>query len=412
MIAKNEAVNLNEMLPAAAPHVSGWFVCDTGSTDGTPELVKSFFKRRNTPGEVAHHQWRDFSYNRNLCLREGLRIMKNKCKYWLILDADQIFVSEAGTALTAMPLKKDAYWVEERSHGSTFHNMRLVNTAVEWRYEGAIHEHIRPVGGRSVLTGTLPSTMYTLHDNTYDRGFENDAAILERELTDDPLNPRNNFYLGNAYSMLNRRADAVRQYMKRLALSGSNEEAYISALTIAKNLYSWFTGLVELDEQTIAVLKELKLMESSEPSFEEVEAAFKKAGDVLPYRKEAWYHLAHLHWTQQGDADTCYKYALKAQIAGPHTFRTLFSDIKIVEYMVYDQMCTCAYPAGEFLDGFKACDTLQTKLLALGSNLESWQQEMLAVTKIALQQFSVFHNRGEKLVIDNKGFIKPKTGWH
>lgn len=391
MIMKNEIHNLNESLPAALLHVSGYSVCDTGSTDGTPQYVKDFFSNHSIDGQVLHHEWQDFSHNRNLCLRESTRTMGRQCTYWLILDADQIMMSEKGKTLLQLPLKKDAYWVQERTHGLIFHNLRLVKSAIRWEYTGVVHETIGPTGVSAIYTDNLPKSIWTKHDTDYGRGFDKDAALLEAALQKDPTSTRNTYYLGNTYSMLDRKADAMRVYQKRIAMKGSDEERYMAALTTAKMMNEWYVG--SLPEGALPAMRELGLVKGADLEFEDVTAAFERAAAILPYRKEAWYNLALLHWQQQGDGPTCMGYAVKARDAGPHGFNTLFSDAKIVEWMVYDQMCTCGLPSGQLQDGYTACIKLQDKLLKT-QGLEVWQQQMLAATVKQRQRYEEHLKRG------------------
>jgi hypothetical protein len=59
---------------AVVPPCGCWRAADThthartGSKDGTPKLAEKFFKKAGVPGTVAHHKWKDFSANRNLCI--------------------------------------------------------------------------------------------------------------------------------------------------------------------------------------------------------------------------------------------------------------------------------------------------------------------------------------------------------
>ena len=111
MIAKNEAKKL--LLPAlkaAAFHITGYILCDTGSTDGTPEVAESLFNKLNITGVVEHHEWKDFSHNRNLCLESGQRLLGDVCDYWLLLDADQIMISPEDISIAELELNEPAYW--------------------------------------------------------------------------------------------------------------------------------------------------------------------------------------------------------------------------------------------------------------------------------------------------------------
>ena len=71
MIVRNEAAIISRCLEAALPHVDGYIVCDTGSTDQTVALVSQAGARFSRPGRVIEHAWRDFGHNRTLSAREG-----------------------------------------------------------------------------------------------------------------------------------------------------------------------------------------------------------------------------------------------------------------------------------------------------------------------------------------------------
>jgi hypothetical protein len=45
----------------------------TGSTDNTIQLMQEHFDKQSLPGIVARHDWRDFGYNRNLCMEVSCR---------------------------------------------------------------------------------------------------------------------------------------------------------------------------------------------------------------------------------------------------------------------------------------------------------------------------------------------------
>ena len=96
-------------LEAAALHITGYMFCDTGSLDGTPNLAKMFLKKLKIAGKIENHVWKDFSYNRNLCLTAGRRWLANMCDYWLLLDADQIMISEDDISLAELELTNAAY---------------------------------------------------------------------------------------------------------------------------------------------------------------------------------------------------------------------------------------------------------------------------------------------------------------
>ena len=68
MIVKNEAGNLERCLASVAPHISCWVIGDTGSTDGTQDLIRSFFASRGIPGELHTFAFSNFAQARNEAL--------------------------------------------------------------------------------------------------------------------------------------------------------------------------------------------------------------------------------------------------------------------------------------------------------------------------------------------------------
>ncbi len=51
MIVKNEAHIILETLNNIKRHIDYWVISDTGSTDGTQDIIKKFFKKEGIEGE-------------------------------------------------------------------------------------------------------------------------------------------------------------------------------------------------------------------------------------------------------------------------------------------------------------------------------------------------------------------------
>ena len=63
MIVRDEAEVIERCLASCRPHIDYWVICDTGSSDDTPEIVRRVLD--GVPGELHHHEWRDFGHNRS-----------------------------------------------------------------------------------------------------------------------------------------------------------------------------------------------------------------------------------------------------------------------------------------------------------------------------------------------------------
>ena len=68
MIVRNETANLARCLAAVADHIACWVIGDTGSSDGTPDFIRSFFAKRNLPGELHAFPFENFEQARNAAL--------------------------------------------------------------------------------------------------------------------------------------------------------------------------------------------------------------------------------------------------------------------------------------------------------------------------------------------------------
>lgn len=88
MIVKNEAGTIAATLDAARPHVDGWTLLDTGSTDGTAGAAQRSVLAQTLPGTVESADFGDFARARNLALQTH----GQRTAYTLMPDADFGFV--------------------------------------------------------------------------------------------------------------------------------------------------------------------------------------------------------------------------------------------------------------------------------------------------------------------------------
>ena len=86
MIVKDESHIIKETLEMLCNKISFdyWVICDTGSNDGTQDIIKQFFEEKNIPGELFSDEWKDFAHNRTLALNRAF----GKTDLLFIFDAD------------------------------------------------------------------------------------------------------------------------------------------------------------------------------------------------------------------------------------------------------------------------------------------------------------------------------------
>src|SRR6187551_1453910 len=110
MIVKNEARVLKRCLDSVRPFVHHWIIVDTGSTDGTQELIRK--ELSGVPGELFERPWENFGHNRS----EALALARGKADYILIMDADEVLEVPAGFSMPE--LDADQYMLRHRHRSS------------------------------------------------------------------------------------------------------------------------------------------------------------------------------------------------------------------------------------------------------------------------------------------------------
>ena len=140
MIVKNESKIIERCIKSVYDIIDAWCIVDTGSTDGTQEIIKELLKDK--PGKLIEKPWINFGHNRN----EALGFAREWGDWILLTDADMVLVNQGFDKNTLHP-EVDAYDVIQVNHGTSYYNFRLLNTLKEWRCIGVTHEYYDCEGG-------------------------------------------------------------------------------------------------------------------------------------------------------------------------------------------------------------------------------------------------------------------------
>jgi hypothetical protein len=95
MIVRDEAHGIARTLQSAKPWIDRWCVLDTGSTDGTREIVRNALEGGGVPGALYEVPFENFASTRNRALTFAKDAFPSE--FLLLLDADDIL--EGGEAL-------------------------------------------------------------------------------------------------------------------------------------------------------------------------------------------------------------------------------------------------------------------------------------------------------------------------
>ncbi|MEM9598061.1 MAG: glycosyltransferase [Acidobacteriota bacterium] len=222
MIVRDEAHVIRRCLESVRPFIDAWAIVDTGSSDGTPEVIRDCL--RDLPGEVVERPWRDFAHNRN----QALELARGRGDYLLTIDADEELVVEPGFELPR--LDAGAYAIEVRLQDYRYPRRQLVRSDLPWRYVGVLHEYLDC--GAPFDEVLLPGIATVAHpEGARSRDplkYRRDALMLEKALLDEPDNSRYVFYLAQSYRDSGDDALAVHHYERREGMGGWHDEVWFS----------------------------------------------------------------------------------------------------------------------------------------------------------------------------------------
>jgi len=316
MIVKNEAALIRRCLDSVLPHIDSWVIMDTGSSDGTQDLIREHL--RALPGELFEGPFTDFGQART----EALARVGDRADYVLFMDADDTLVCPESYALPL--LTADAYYlefVEGADAGISYRRPALVATRLPWRFEGVLHEYLTAGETRGISAQWLdgPTIRGTREGarNADPQKYLKDAAILERALGEDPGNCRYQFYLAQSYRDAGRLEQSLEAYRRRAVMGGWEEEVWYSLFEAAR------------------------LQESLQRPAEAVVAAYLEAWNARPRRAEPLYHLARL-FRLRNEYPLALLFAEKA-IAVPRPGDMLFLDESVYRWRALDEFAVAAY---------------------------------------------------------------------
>ena len=295
MIVKDEAGTIGETVRSAAPHIDYWTIMDTGSTDGTQEIVRGNLTA--VPGQMIEKPFADFATTRNGALKaHGARTA-----YTFMPDADFEFEN-------MWRLRAIAWRLEQECRSWSAHicgkSMRVIRKTADmelqmqvmfptsqhglgeldgWHYSYPVHE-FSALGlddaGEYIVVPRENFRMRFMdgkvfHTKSEQRWRDFDIRILEAEKLKRPNDKRVSFYLARTYNQVGDNERALAELQRRIDLGGWYEEVFHSLLDQGRILARM----------------------GRDPT-----SKFKKAYELVPNRAEPLYELAA--WEQR-QVDAC-----------------------------------------------------------------------------------------------------------
>jgi tetratricopeptide (TPR) repeat protein len=225
MIVKNESKIITRLFDSVVSIIDCYCICDTGSTDNTVELIKTYFENKNIQGKIVSEPFKNFAYNRNFALKSAVGMSD----YVLLMDADMILEIKN---FNKENLKNfDSCYILQGNNDFYYQNMRIVKNNGLFSYVGVTHEYISTPSNNKLLHITKDHLFITDYG---DGGCKNDKFVRDiKLLTDGIIDEPNNseryhFYLANSYHDTGNFEKAIETYEKRIKIGGWDQEIWYS----------------------------------------------------------------------------------------------------------------------------------------------------------------------------------------
>jgi glycosyltransferase involved in cell wall biosynthesis len=360
MIVKNESHIIKECFDTIYDQIDYWVIVDTGSTDGTQELIKQYFAEKGIPGELHERPWVSFGENRT----EALRLADGKADYIFMIDADDYVEGK-------LPVEKlvghEGYAVLMGRMDFSWWRTQIFKSGCGWKYYGVLHEYPalteqrqptidRLVGDYRVVARTVGGRNQNI---TPVEKYKKDAEILEKALIDEPENVRYQFYLAQSYFDSQQWEKAEQAYVKRVEMGGWPEEIYYSIYRI---------GITRALQNK---------------NWVEIQQAFLDAYNARPNRAEPLYQIARIY-RLNGKPALGYVFAkMAAEIPYPKD-DILFIDNDVYRYGILDEIGSTAFYAGKIEIGYNACKALLDRNLLPANEIERVKKNLNEYERIII----------------------------
>lgn len=333
MIVKNESRVIRRCLSSLVQLIDDWVIVDTGSTDGTQEMICRYLA--HIPGRLYERAWVDFAWNRN----EALKLGSTLADYFLFIDADDQLIG----SFDKEKLGLDFYAVNYQKGPCTTKRILLARQGLDWKWEGIIHETLSSERAKS---SAFLSDVWIQAGKEGSRArdpntLKKDIELLKKVLAKGEDKARLLFHLGVFSEEAKDLTFALECFEKRALMGGWDQEVFYALFRIGA------------------------LQEMLGASFETVEKSYLKAFSHRPSRAEPLVALG-VAYLQKKAYEKAY-FTLEKALSIP-----LSSDVIYVMQNIYEYGALFYFAEATFrLGRYEKTWDLYKKLLAIPNLLPS-----------------------------------------
>jgi glycosyltransferase involved in cell wall biosynthesis len=188
-MVSNESHVIERMLDSCHKYIDYWVIQDNGSKDGTQDIIRNFFAKKNIPGFLYETEWSFPGYNRDHALQVCLKT--NQEYDWILrIDADEVLdVSDKFDWSILDDTSIQSYNILASQGNCSYHRCWLWNSKLPWKFKhDKRHETIYLEGiGEGFQRATMPNEFrHIVHGdgNSWFNPlkFYSDALEIEKDL--------------------------------------------------------------------------------------------------------------------------------------------------------------------------------------------------------------------------------------
>ena len=206
-IVKNESHCIIGMLEAAAKISDAIVIADTGSTDGTQDLIRKFGEENNIPTFVFERPFDDFEKSRNFGMEKAREVVgelgwdPNDCWTWWC-DADEKIIVDP--KFDKRQFNKDLFMINTYIGNMKYTRNTFARVSKPFRFYGPVHEFI--VCDEQNITSGLAENVHvdvkmigSSWQGDISQKYLDHAHKLEAYISKDRKDPRWIFYTAQSY---------------------------------------------------------------------------------------------------------------------------------------------------------------------------------------------------------------------
>ena len=301
----NEARTITRMLESCYQYIDYWVIQDNGSTDGTQDIIRNFFKEKGIPGFLYEIEWQYPGWNRDHTLQECLK-SDHGCDWILRMDADEQLVVEDDFDWSVFDdTTVESFNILAHAMGTKYYRTWLWNAKLPWFFQhDKRHEtiHLPEVGENFQRVGLGEKFKHVITNDGQTwfapRKFLKDALELESDkvvgntIADDLYHL---WYVGKSYADCYGNPDEF-----AFGKEHADEYARRAVFYFNKSLsmtHNWSNTKKAEREDEMAYLTFILLGEAYNfmGEYEMAEEHYKYAAEFSPKRNEHLMYLAFFY---------------------------------------------------------------------------------------------------------------------